>query len=280
MIAMVLVVVLFAVLVVNNNYSFHRTSRAEFSSRMDRAMESATQWIVAHPAIQGNPSVMYMIGDMAQMSGDPRLRQYVDSYLASKWVRVDGHPVTWYYARLAEPTLPVPLLLAEETPRGEIGWDAYAAAPDRLQNGAAIRADLFSTDKYIWGLRNHQLLALDIYRRFNGPSPELDAVMNKVVEGVARDAYWDFRVSDSYEQRSAFLLDAGRPDLVRSRWIERVLENQQADGAWNYCWFGWCRGVFEFRLNGGDQGHSTVQAAWALYQLKYRYPEWIKEHYQ
>ena len=97
---------------------------------------------------------------------------------------------------------------------------------------------------------------------------------------MAHDAYWDFRVSDSYEQRSAFILAAGRPDLIRSRWIDRILDNQQSNGAWNYCWYGWCRGVFEFRFGEGDQGHSTVQAAWALYQLKYKHQDWIKEHYQ
>jgi hypothetical protein len=65
---------------------------------------------------------------------------------------------------------------------------------------------------------------------------------------VARDAYWDFRVSDSYPQRSAFLLAAGQPELVKKRWIERILDRQNPDGSWNYCWYGWCRGVFEFSL--------------------------------
>ena len=57
---------------------------------------------------------------------------------------------------------------------------------------------------------------------------------------------YDFRVSDAYVQRNAFMIAAGQSDLVRSRWIERILDNQNPDGSWNYCWYGWCRGVMEF----------------------------------
>lgn len=142
-------------------------------------------------------------------------------------------------------------------------------------------ANLFSPTKYNWGIRLHlQLLALDIYRLFNGPSAELDAAINPIAEDVAHDAFWDFRVNDAYYQRNAAILGAGRPDLIRSRWIERMLDYQRSDGAWNYSWYGWGRGVLEFKLNENDYGHSTVQAAWALYMLKYRYSDWIAKNYK
>jgi 4-amino-4-deoxy-L-arabinose transferase-like glycosyltransferase len=267
----------------NNNYSLHRTSRAEFSSQLDHAIDTSTQWIVQHPEIQENPALMFMLGDMQEMSGDPRLHSYVESYLSGKRVRVPGEPITWYYARMADPRSPVPMLLVAD--QGNIVWEdrwcAYATAPNRVELTAADRADMFSATKYSWGTRLHiQLFTLDIYRRFNGPSPELDRAINPVTEGVAHDAYWDFRVNDSYYQRSAFIFGAGRPDLVRRRWIERMLDYQRPDGSWATCWYGWCRGVFQFSLGKGDPGHSTVQAAWALYMLKYRYPQWIEQHYR
>jgi len=284
--AIVLVVVLFGLGVLNNNYSLHKPSRAEFNAQVDRAMDTSTAWIVQHPDIYGNPPIMFMIGDMAQMSGDPRLQTFVAGYLNSRWARQPGNPATWYHAHWVDPSVPLPTVSDQQFDRLNFQdrWFMYATSPDRVPLPADSRADMFSPTKYSWGTRLHlQLIALDIYRKFNGPSPELTAVINPVTEGVANDGFWDFRVSDSYEQRSAFILAAGRPDLVRSRWIDRVLENQQPDGAWNYCWFGWCRGVFEFRVGEsakGDQGHSTVQAAWALYQLKYQHQDWIKEHYQ
>ncbi len=267
-------------LVWNNNYSLRHPTRAEFTSKMDQALQASTDWILNHPEVQGNPHIMYMLGDMAEMSRDPRLEQFVQGYLNSKWVRVPGSPISWYYARLVDRKAPVPVLHGEQLEICEQLWNAYAAAPDHVLLTKFQYDDMFSIHTYVWGRRNHQLLALAMYRHFNGTNAEQDAVINYIADKVARDAYWDFRVSDSYEQRSAFLLAANRPDLVRSRWIERILANQQPDGSWGYCWYGWCRGVAEFRFGRTDHGHATVQAAWALYQLKYRYSEWIKEHYQ
>ena len=284
-ILVLLVAVLLAIValtVFNNNYSLRRISRADFSSQLDHAIENSTQWMLQHPEIQGNPPLMFMVGDMAEMSGDPRLHSFVASYLANNRVRVPGRPITWYYAHWADPSVPVPSIPPWEVPY--LGWQdrwfAFATAPHQVELSAADHADLFSPTKYSWGIRLHlQLIALDIYRHFNGPSAELDSAINPVSEGVARDAYWDFRVSDSYYQRSAYILGAGRPDLIRGRWIERTLDYQRPNGSWAYCWYGWCRGIFEFRFGDFGPDHSTVQAAWALYMLKYRHPQWIKQHY-
>ncbi len=281
--AFALLVLLFAVAVINNNFSFHRGSRAEFNAQLDREIESATQWIVTHPENYGNPPLMFMVGDMAEMSSDPRLQQYVQGYLASNRVHIPGRPQTWYYARWAFPTLQVPMLTRNMMPylSWQDRWFGYASAPDKVDLEPEDRADLFSPTKYSWGVRLHlQLVALDIYRSFNGPSPELNAAINPVAEGVARDAFWDFRVNDAYYQRNATLLGAGRPDLVRSRWVERMMDAQKADGTWNSCWYGWCRGILEFKFNDNDFGHTTVQAAWALYQLRYRYSDWIGQNYK
>jgi len=279
----VIVVLLAAVAVVNNNVSFHHTTRAEFTAQMNHAIDTSTQWIVTHPEVQGNPPLMFMIGDMAEMSGDPRLKEYVQAYLASPRVRVPGQPVTWYWAHWADPSVPLPTLDSSLAPNldWQNRWFSYGTAPDKVLLTEEDKANLFSPTKYSWGIRLHlQLIALDMYRHYNGPSPKLDAVIIPVTNGVANDAYWDFRVSDSYPQRIATLLAAGRPDLVKKRWVERLLDRQNPDGSWNYCWYGWCRGVLEFSLTQEDHDHTTVQAAWALYLLKYHYSDWIKQNFQ
>lgn len=280
--AFVALIVLAMFAVINNNHSFRNPSRAEFTAQLDHAIETSTQWMVQHPEVQGNPPLMFMVGDMAEMSGDPRLKDFIQIYLASPRVKIPGVPWSWYWAHWADPTVPLPTLTPEMMPY--MGWQnrwfTYGTAPDKVELTAEDKANLFSPTKYSWGTRLHfQLIALDIYRHYNGDSPQLSAALVPVTNGVAQDAYWDFRVSDSYYQRAATLLAAGRPDLVNKRWIERILDRQNPDGTWNYCWHGWCRGVLEFSLSQEDHSHSTVQAAWALYQLKYRYPDWIKQNF-
>jgi hypothetical protein len=275
------VIAILALIFLNNNYSLHRTSRQEFSSQMDQAIEASTKWLVDHPEVLGNPSLMFMVADMQKMSGDPRLRTMLDAYLRSRYVRNPANPVSFAWARLADPQIHVPMLTTADLSNVgfEERWDAYAIAPDRVELTNSDRADMFSPTKYSWGRRQHQLLALDMYHYYNGGSQELDHTINHLAEKVSRDAYFDFRVNDSYDQRSAFTLAAGRPDLIRRRWIERILDYQRPDGSWAYCWYGWCRGIFEFKLGDFGPDHSTAQAAWALYMLKYRYPQWIEQHY-
>lgn len=281
LLVIVALVALVAAAVLNNNYSIHKPSRAEFNARLNHAIETSTEWILQHPEVQHNPPLMYMVGDMAGMSDDPRLRDFVRSYLSGNRVRIPGKPITWYYAHWADPSLPVPWISGPDvaTLTWQDRWFAYGSAPDRVEIPPGDHDNLFSPNRYNWGIRLHfQLMALGMYRHFSGPTDELDAAINAVAPGVARDGYWDFRVGDAYYQRSATLLAAGRPDLVRSRWIDRILDRQYPDGHWSYCWYGWCRGVLEFALE-NDVGHSTVQAAWVMYMLKYRYTDWINQHY-
>jgi hypothetical protein len=97
---------------------------------------------------------------------------------------------------MLDPQAPVPTMNLTWVPPGDVLetlWDAYAIAPDRVLISRAQRANVFSPSKYFWGRRHHQLLALDIYRYYNGGSAEIDATINHLAEKVARDAHYDFR---------------------------------------------------------------------------------------
>jgi hypothetical protein len=88
-------------------------------------------------------------------------------------------------------------------------------------------------------------------------------------------------VSDLYLQRIAFLLAAGRPDLVKPRWVERALAAQQGDGGWLYSWHGWGPHMFSYTFSRAhSRAHSTAQGMWLTTMLKYRYPEWIDKNYK
>jgi hypothetical protein len=276
----VILIGLVAVALFNNNFSLTHRSRVAFNAQLDADLDHAIGWIATHPRdSETNPALMYMISDMERMSGDTRLRTLLNDY--AKHLSASFDPLDSVWSRLANREAAVPMLSGADL-RGagfEQKWDAYGIAPNNVQLTTEGRADMFSPTKYYWGLRHHQLLALVIYRDFNGGSPDLDRTMSHLSEKIARDAHYDFRVSDSYVQRTAFVLAAGRPDLIRDRWVERILDYQTSDGTWKYCWYGWCRGIFEFEMSSYSV-HPTVQAAWALCMLKYRYPEWINEHYR
>ena len=273
--------ILVAILIFHNNYALVSPSRAEFEAQLNQAIENSTRWMNDHPTIMGNPPLMFMVGDMARMSHDPRMEQMVTAYDHSKYTK-QKPVITWYYARMADGVTEVPRLTLFDM--GDVIWqnrvDAYGVAPDKVDLPVQDRVDLFTPGRYTWGSRLHQLIALDIYRYFNGPSPELNAVINPTAEAVAREAHWDFRVTDAYPQHIWSVLAAGRPDLIRKQWVLRLIAHQRPDGSWPDCWHGWCRGALQFSSHDIDPDHVTSQAAYALYLIKYRYPQWIDEHFR
>ncbi len=278
-IVMFLLTVAFALL--NNNFSLTHPSRAAFDTQLDTELDKAIAWIAAHPDVSGtNPPLMYMVADIEKMTNDPRLLPVLAANVDTLHTRYAFELLEPFWEHFANPAIELPYLDAYQL-RGQ-GFDqkffVYGIAPDKVRLSDEDMADLFSLDKYPWGARHHQILALIMYHDFNGHTPKVDDTLNRLVEKDARDQTYDFRVTDAYIQRNAFILGANRPDLIRSRWIERIMDNQTPDGSWQYCWYGWCRGVLEFGTI--YPGHTTIQGAWALALLKYRHPEWINEHYR
>src|SRR5262245_43980187 len=71
----------------NNNLSwFH--SRQTFVDSFDRAIRLGTDWMVFWPE-STNTALLYMIADMADLSGDARLRRITANYLTNPSVPRD-----------------------------------------------------------------------------------------------------------------------------------------------------------------------------------------------
>ena len=279
-IAAVVFVLVVAFALFNNNFSLVHRSRAAFDKQLDTELDKSIAWIAAHPEISGtNPPLMYMVADIEKMTGDPRLLPVLAANVETLNTRYATYRLTPYWMRFVDPHAPLPFITEYELRSQGLDqrWFAYAIDPKRVYLSQEDRQNLFSLTKYKWGARHHQVLGLIMYRDFNGDSPKVDDTLRQLCLKEARDQTYDFRVTDAYVQRNAFMIAAGQSDLVRGRWIERILDNQTADGSWNYCWYGWCRGVAEFGTV--YPGHTTIQGAWALALLKYRHPEWIQEHY-
>ena len=244
-----------------------------FAEGLDRAVRLGTEWILAVPERE-NCILAYMIADMASMSGDQRLHQIVEEFLANPRLPSDN-----VWRRVLDPTAKVRGPTQQQLARLQDyhRWFVYAIASDEVRMPTSERTALFAPDRFVWGSRTHQLFALLLYRNRVERGPSIDALINHLCEKIAREAKWDIRITDLYLQRIAFLLAAGRPNLVKRRWIERVIVGQAANGGWVSSWHGWGPGLFAFTLRKrSPNAHTTVQGVWILYMLKYRYPMWIE----
>ena len=105
--------ILLACTLLYNNYSFRSQSRSQFNAQLDGALERATVWIVAHPELSlKSPSIMYMIADMAKMSGDPRPQQLLYEY--SQRLQHSSDALDLFWLRITDRHSPLPLIAAPE----------------------------------------------------------------------------------------------------------------------------------------------------------------------
>ena len=260
---------------------------ADFDKELTRAMGASRDWLLckdfAEPSecrtrikdVMTNAALLLMVADCARLSGDRELQAMVGAYVTTR------QESPWL--RMVDPKGPFVAPSAEHW-RSLLDyqrWFLWAMAPGRIQLVAEERADLESPDQMKRGRLTHQLMAWVLYRNMHGSTPQLEARIRHLAERVAGEAVLDFRITDMYLQRVAFVLYAGHPDLIPSRWVDRVLSGQQADGGWNWAWYGWGPRFFHLRIpDDRSSAHSTVQGLWILYMLKYRYPGWTKRNYR
>jgi hypothetical protein len=266
---------LVGLLYLNNNVAWQPTSRAAFATRLARAESVGTTWLIlSGQDVTQNPALLYMIDDVARLSGHRPLRNLVEFGQRG----YGTHPSR----RMVERNAEVHALTSEQWAELQDyqRWFLYAVAPSVASLTEQDREDMFAPAKHRWGSLTHQLFALLLYRERSGHSDELDALIDRLCERIAAEAAWDVRVTDLYLQRVALLLAAGRPDLVRRRWVERILANQQADGGWIASWFGLGPRLLEFSLVPRySNSHTSAQGLWICAMLRYRYPHWVDEIY-
>ncbi len=258
---------------------------------LDRTIAHSTGWTFAQyrqtaaggvPTPEGyallsNSPTAYMVVDCASLSSDSQMKALAASFLEAWKARKN------VLGKIVDPAMPTNAPMERELQNLEEyqRWILHGVAPNDFSLPPSEMADMFSPDKHRSGKATHQLFALYFYRRSQGSTPELERLMGKIEERIAWESAIDFRVTDLYLQRLAFLLAVGRSDLIRPRWVERALAAQQIDGGWRKSWHGWDRTPYRFSFsNESSSAHPTAQGMWIAYMLKYRYPEWIDRNYK
>ena len=262
----------------DNNYRGSKKSSEEFKTDLDQALDLGVGWIVNKRAVlekgTANSALLHMLHEMRNPVAYPEIGKIVDVHLQNRSKRDFWRLLIDEKAETGSLYLQ-PLSKYDEFQR----WLAYAVNPERIRLSEEDQGGLLSPDGNRSRDLTHQLFALNILRAREHGDEELDELIDKLCERIAADIALDFRVTDLYLQRVAFVLAAGRHDLIKRRWIERILENQNGDGGYHFSWNGW--GPHPLHLFDARKplAHPTVQGVWVLYMVKHRFPEWIDQNY-
>ena len=282
---LVVLVLLLAVAIsvpfLHNNFGLSQQSRTEMEENLRECMGRAHDLIDSHSMslshYKPNAALLYMIHDMAKMMEDSRLEKVIRIYLIKcrglYWNRLVFNR---YLEDLPDELEDLPQehiqSIAEDT-----RWFYYAVGGDKNKLSDKEQSRLFSPTACTTRDLTHQLMALALLRERGIEIAGLDTLIDTVCQRIAYEARLDFRVSDMYIQRVAFLFAANRPDLVRRRWVEKIIAFQQADGGWCFPYLP--RAIKPLIGGWHSVDHTTVQAAWALTMIDRRFPEWLDQHY-
>jgi hypothetical protein len=219
--------------------------------------------------------MLYMLRNVQSPETYAHMQDIVDYH-----VKRGSHSL-WHL--MVDPTVDIPRV--GESQVKKIGteyqrWLAYAIAPGKVTLPEKNYKALLDPEMNSFRHLSHQLLAIYILQQTGGyKEKNLDELSDRLCERIAGEMTLDFRVTDLYIQRVASLLVVGRSDLVKRRWVERIMAYQSHDGGFPFAWYGWGPGAIAFGDFRPSTDHSTIQAVWLLYMLKHRCPEWVNENY-
>jgi hypothetical protein len=254
-----------------NNMSL--TGNQAFARKLDNAIEEGHNWVKLRQQNiinGGDVSLIRMLQDIGTMQPDPLYRDTVNLFMARP-----AKPACW--KRLIDPNRPITsseLNQAITKEHIDNKWILYAIAPE----SASVTPEelkLFEPDHWHDRKLNHQLWALLHLRRTQGSAEKLDALIEHLCKRISKSQRSDIAVVDLYIQKTSLVLNAGFPQKVRRRWVERIVANQQPDGGWNDKWFIFTsrkRPTFGLRRPESNP-YTTIHALWVLYQVKYRYAQ-------
>jgi hypothetical protein len=215
-----------------------------------------------------------MANAMNALRPSPLLDRVVNDYR----LLVGGH----FWQRMVDPranTAPLPAREREALMPYQ-RWFVYTMDPGGTPISDADKATLWDPHMHRGYDLTHQIFAHYFYLFQNPHDEKTKRMIKHLGNRIAIEAGRDFKVTDLNIQRIICLLMTGRPELVKPRWVERVLANQLEDGGWRYTWHGWGPGWRHLQSPWAESHqHPTIQAAWLVYQIRFAYEDWVKEYY-
>jgi cell division protein FtsL len=269
-----LLVIFFIAAIAYNNLDFWNDTT--FAYRLDSAIKNADTWVQNNRGDileLRNAALVMMLGECNDLKENKIFKDITFTFL-----KTPTRDPSRCLNRMVDPNWPViewEFNKTFESAALDYKWIYYAIAPDKAKFNAE-KSGLFDGQRWHRRYLTHQLLALTLLKNRQGSNEKTDKVLLELCERTNTDMTFCLPVVDIYIQRAAYVLQAGFPQKVRRRWIERIINQQQSDGGWNDRWFCFTtpRSKFIFNLDEtpSDQ-HATIQAVLALYLVKYRYPE-------
>lgn len=210
------------------------------NQQIDSALVEAIKWLQENQsAIESdhNSALWWMLKEASEISDKTDLPEiyahYKKSYLDKQPLNIWSPYFTPYYKPV------VPDILQMENFRAYQLFFVYAlSCDDDLASEPVILKQIESGFCSLHYLHprcvTHQQMGVRLLQKRNcGDQAQLASLSSELIDIIHSELTWDFRVGDAYLQRNLMLAEAGRIDLIKPVWIQRILEAQNPDGGWD-----------------------------------------------
>jgi len=258
--------------VVNNNYD--RWTDEDFQRRLDTSIAAAEEWVKENEKTilqTRNAALIKMLDRCSEIHANTVFDKVVDGFLSK--------PVLHYsrcWVAQVDPNYPIvtwEINKAFSKESIDYKWMLYALAPDKI-NVTAEELELFDREKWQGRKLTHQLWALILLKERRYAGTDVLQLIEHLCERLRKELFWDNAVVDTYIQKVAFVLSAEHPEKINRRWVQRIIKNQNSDGGWNDRWLCFTSGRRpRFSKAPASDQHATIQALYALYTVRYQYPQ-------
>lgn len=208
--------------------------------QLDSALVKAIDWLHANQSVietNHNFALWWMMKEASDISDKPDLDSIYAHYRSSV---LDKHALdVWssFFTPYYKPDVP-DMYMIQDLLDYQIFFIYSLSCDANLAAEAVIQKQLKADFCNLYFLRSrcatHQQLAVRLQQQRNcGDQKKLASLSSELIDIIHTKQIWDFRVGDAYLQRNLVLAEAGRIDLIKPVWIQRILDAQNPDGGWD-----------------------------------------------
>lgn len=254
-----------------NNLSL--TSEESFNQSLRRALQNGESWLANNQEMileRKNIALLKMLQECNQMH-----ETRSGAFIVSSFLKEPFRPRCW--RALMDPEWPVDADELNKTIQQEYidnKWILYAIASEKSEF-TPEELGIFELNRWKKRQLTHQLWALIHLQERAPDAGSHHSLIDHLCRRIREDLWNDTAVEDIYIQKAAFVLRAEHPEMIKKRWIERIIQNQNPDGGWDDRWMYFFQSSRRpaWRPSKGSDPHATIQALWLLYQIQYKYAD-------
>jgi hypothetical protein len=210
------------------------------NQQIDSTLIKSIGWLQANQSTiekDHNSALWWMLKEASEITDKPELAEIYTHY---KRTYLDRRPLNiWspYFTPFYKPEAP-DILEMIDLHDYQIFFIYALSCDDELATEPVIQKQLESSFCSLHFLHprciTHQQIGVRLLQKGNcGDQTKLITLSSELIDTIQTELTWDFRVGDAYLQRNLMLAEAGRIDLIKPVWIQRILEAQNPDGGWD-----------------------------------------------